>query len=70
MDTDGFSLVKYRKRAQIIDAVSRGLTVHVRDLQLDDTGTYWVGIDKIYADVMLRIQVIVRNGKTLFSLNV
>ncbi|KAI7794177.1 hypothetical protein IRJ41_014816 [Triplophysa rosa] len=59
MDTDGFSL--NRKRAQIIDAVSRGLTVRVRDLQLDDTGTYWVGIDKIYADIMLRIQVIVRN---------
>ncbi|KAA0707136.1 hypothetical protein E1301_Tti002457 [Triplophysa tibetana] len=61
MDTDGFSLVNYRDRAHIIDAVSRGLTVHVKDLQSDDNGTYWVGIDKIYADIMVRIQVTVRN---------
>lgn len=66
MDTDGFSLLNYKNRARITDAVSRGLTVPVRDLQLEDTGTYWVGIDKIYADIMLRIQVIVRNGKTAF----
>ncbi|KAK7128945.1 hypothetical protein R3I94_017240 [Phoxinus phoxinus] len=59
MDTDGFTQSAYRTRAQIIDGVSRGLIVHVRDLKLDDTGIYWVAIDKIYSDIMTRIQVTV-----------
>ncbi|XP_043080928.1 uncharacterized protein LOC122328911 [Puntigrus tetrazona] len=57
MDTDGFTHAVYRTRAQIIDGASRGLTVYIRDLKLDDSGTYWVAIDKIYADFMIRIQV-------------
>ncbi|XP_065141811.1 uncharacterized protein [Paramisgurnus dabryanus] len=65
MDTDGFSLPNYRKRAQIVDDVSRGLIVFVKDLQLDDTGIHWVGIDKIYADIMLRIQVTVRKENVM-----
>ncbi|XP_065141809.1 polymeric immunoglobulin receptor-like [Paramisgurnus dabryanus] len=65
MDTDGFILPNYRKRAQIVDAVSRGLIVVVRDLQLDDTGIHWVGIDKIYSDIMFRIQVTVRKENVM-----
>lgn len=67
MDTDGFTHAVYRTRAQIIDRVSRGLIVYIRDLRLDDSGIYWVAIDKIYADIMTRIQVTVTKGKTLFS---
>uniref|UniRef100_A0A672SWT5 Immunoglobulin domain-containing protein n=1 Tax=Sinocyclocheilus grahami TaxID=75366 RepID=A0A672SWT5_SINGR len=67
MDTDGFTHAAYRTRAQIIDRVSRGLIVYIRDLKLDDSGIYWVAIDKIYADIMTRIQVTVTKGKTLFS---
>ncbi|XP_056124181.1 uncharacterized protein LOC130102232 isoform X2 [Rhinichthys klamathensis goyatoka] len=59
MDTDGFTQAAYRTRAQIIDGVSRGLIVNVRDLKLDDTGIYWVAIDKMYSDIMTRIQVTV-----------
>ncbi|XP_056304740.1 uncharacterized protein LOC130216870 [Danio aesculapii] len=59
MDTDGFSDAAYRTRAQIIDRVSKGLIVSIRDLKLEDTGIYWVAIDKIYADLMTRIQVTV-----------
>lgn len=70
MDTDGFTQAAYRTRAQIIDGVSRGLIVNVRDLKLDDTGIYWVAIDKIYTDIMTRIQVTVTKGKTLFSSDV
>ncbi|XP_039507668.1 uncharacterized protein LOC120462977 isoform X1 [Pimephales promelas] len=61
MDTNGFTQAAYRTRAQIIDRVSRGLIVNVRDLKLDDTGIYWVAIDKIYSDIMTRIQVTVTN---------
>ncbi|XP_067302239.1 uncharacterized protein [Pseudorasbora parva] len=57
MDTEGFTQAAYRTRAQIIDGVSRGLIVNVRDLKLDDTGIYWVAIDKIYSDIMTRIQI-------------
>ncbi|XP_051518230.1 complement receptor type 2-like [Myxocyprinus asiaticus] len=59
MHTDGFTHAGYRQRAKIIDRFSKGLIVFIKDLQLDDTGIYWVGIDKIYADIMLRIQVTV-----------
>ncbi|XP_050953240.1 uncharacterized protein LOC127155193 [Labeo rohita] len=59
MDTDRYTHYPYRTRAQIIDGVSRGLIVNVRDLKLDDSGIYWVAIEKIYADIMIRIQVTV-----------
>uniref|UniRef100_A0A8C1TNI3 Immunoglobulin domain-containing protein n=1 Tax=Cyprinus carpio TaxID=7962 RepID=A0A8C1TNI3_CYPCA len=59
MDTDGFTHAEYRTRAQIIDRVSRGLIVYIRDLKLDDSGIYWIAIDKIYSDIMTRIQVTV-----------
>ncbi|XP_059396867.1 uncharacterized protein LOC132129331 [Carassius carassius] len=59
MDTDGYTQEAYRTRAQIIDRVSRGLVVNIGDLKLDDSGIYWVAIDKIYADIMRRIQVTV-----------
>lgn len=67
MDTDGYTQATYRRRAQITDRVSRGLVVNIGDLKLDDSGIYWVAIDKIYADIMTRIQVTVTKGKTLFS---
>ncbi|XP_066526608.1 uncharacterized protein [Hoplias malabaricus] len=61
MDTDGFMKAEYRSRARITDAVYRGLYrglhVQMTGLQLSDTGIYWVGIDKIYADIMFMIQV-------------
>ncbi|XP_073795130.1 uncharacterized protein isoform X3 [Danio rerio] len=59
MDTDGFCDAAYRTRAQIIDRVSKGVIVSIRDLKLEDTGIYWVAIDKIYADLMIRIQLTV-----------
>ncbi|KAK2885548.1 hypothetical protein Q8A67_016385 [Cirrhinus molitorella] len=61
MDTDGYTHAAHRTRAQIIDSVSRGLIVNIRDLKLDDSGIYWVAIEKIYADIMTRIQVTVTN---------
>ncbi|XP_035377219.1 uncharacterized protein LOC113576438 [Electrophorus electricus] len=60
MDTDGFTKATLRRRAQIIDAVYGGLHVLVSALQVEDTGIYWVGIDKIYTDIMVKIQVSVR----------
>ncbi|XP_051947726.1 CMRF35-like molecule 1 [Xyrauchen texanus] len=67
MHTDGFTHAGYRQRANIIDRFSKGLIVFIKDLQLDDTGNYWVGIDKIYADIMLRIQVTVTKALTSYD---
>ncbi|KAI1892692.1 hypothetical protein AGOR_G00136170 [Albula goreensis] len=41
------------------DALRRGLFVIMTDLQLADTAQYWVGIDKVYADIMTSISVTV-----------
>ncbi|XP_036447246.1 uncharacterized protein LOC118822352 [Colossoma macropomum] len=57
MDTDGFTKAELKNRAQIIDAVYRGLHILMTGLQLRDSGVYWAGIDKIYADIMFKIQV-------------
>lgn len=54
-------------RVQIIDLGPRGLFVKVTDLQFEDTGQYWVGIDKIHADVMTPVKVVVTEGKNKAS---
>ncbi|XP_032375794.1 uncharacterized protein LOC116691966 isoform X2 [Etheostoma spectabile] len=46
-------------RAHIIDAGKRGLIVKVTDLQLDNAGLYWVGIDKMYSDIMTSVNVVI-----------
>lgn len=60
---DSESVAKNTQRSHIIDAVRRGLFVKVTDLQFDDTGVYWVGIDKIYADIMTSVNVVITEGK-------
>uniref|UniRef100_A0A8C4EGF9 Immunoglobulin V-set domain-containing protein n=1 Tax=Dicentrarchus labrax TaxID=13489 RepID=A0A8C4EGF9_DICLA len=52
LDSDGVAKTKYTHRSHIIDARSKGLFVKVTDLKIEDTGVYWVGIDKMYADIM------------------
>ncbi|XP_041701675.1 uncharacterized protein LOC121538009 [Coregonus clupeaformis] len=59
MDTDRLTNRGLRHRSQIIDAQRRGLVIITTDLKLEDTGVYWVGIDKIYADIMTSINLIV-----------
>ncbi|XP_031700821.1 uncharacterized protein LOC116382161 [Anarrhichthys ocellatus] len=56
---DSESKTKNTRRSHIIDARRRGLIVKVTDLQFDDTGVYWVGIDKIYADIMTSLNVVI-----------
>uniref|UniRef100_A0A669EDM0 Immunoglobulin V-set domain-containing protein n=1 Tax=Oreochromis niloticus TaxID=8128 RepID=A0A669EDM0_ORENI len=50
-------------RSQVIDLNRRGLFVKVTNLRFDDAGAYWVGIDKIYADIMIQVKVIITEGK-------
>ncbi|XP_065325722.1 uncharacterized protein LOC135932264 [Pelmatolapia mariae] len=50
-------------RSQVIDLNRRGLFVKVTNLRFDDAGAYWVGIDKIYADIMTQVKVIITEGK-------
>ncbi|XP_070694942.1 uncharacterized protein [Pempheris klunzingeri] len=54
---------KNSHRSHIVDIRKRGLYVKVTNLQLDDTGVYWVGIDKIYADIMTAVNVVITEGK-------
>ncbi|KAG7472094.1 hypothetical protein MATL_G00104970 [Megalops atlanticus] len=56
-DTDGFTKADVRGRIRIQDAYRRGLFIVMMDLRFADAGVYWVGIDKIYADIMTQISV-------------
>ncbi|KAK1898829.1 CMRF35-like molecule 5, partial [Dissostichus eleginoides] len=46
-------------RVHIVDVRRRGLFVRVVDLQKGDSGVYWVGIDRPYADIMTSVSVVV-----------
>nr|XP_046251879.1 polymeric immunoglobulin receptor-like [Scatophagus argus] len=59
VDSEGRTKSKNTHRSHIVDAGRRGLFVKVTGLQFDDAGTYWVGIDKIYADIMTSVNVVV-----------
>lgn len=62
VDSEGRTRSRKTHRSRIVDARQRGLFVKVRDLRFDDAGMYWVGIDKIYADIMTSIKVVVTEG--------
>ena len=49
---------------QVLDAGRRGLFVKAKGLRFNDAGAYWVGIDKIYSDVMIFVNVVVTEGKS------
>lgn len=68
MDSDHLTNRELRHRSQIIDAQRRGLFIIMTDLKLEDTGVYWVGIDKIHADIMTSINLIVTFGKIICAL--
>ncbi|KAJ8257413.1 hypothetical protein GJAV_G00185330 [Gymnothorax javanicus] len=59
MDTDGFTKRELKGRFVILDGYKRGLSVVMKDLKFSDTGYYWVGIDKMNADIMLRVSITV-----------
>uniref|UniRef100_A0A3B4A9A1 Immunoglobulin V-set domain-containing protein n=1 Tax=Periophthalmus magnuspinnatus TaxID=409849 RepID=A0A3B4A9A1_9GOBI len=56
------SETKTRQRWTVADATRRGLFIKVTGLRFEDAGMYWVGIDKIYADVMTSVEVVVTEG--------
>lgn len=70
MDTDGFTIAWLRKKARIYETRFRTFHIHMTGLQLEDTGIYWAAIDKIYADIMFRIKVVVTEGKVLPMSNI
>ena len=63
VDSEGVARTTYADRSLILDARSGGLFVKVTNLQLDDSGVYWVGIDKMYADIMISVTLVVTEGK-------
>lgn len=63
VDTEVYGKTKTTRRSIIVDAGKTGLFVKVTGLQLDDSGVYWVGIDKIYADIMTSVKVVITEGK-------
>ncbi|XP_040007665.1 uncharacterized protein LOC120803355 [Xiphias gladius] len=56
---DSEHVVETRHRSHVIDSGRRGLFVKVTGLRFDDAGVYWLGIDKIYADIMTLVKVVV-----------
>lgn len=54
-------------RAYIGDLRQKGLFVKVTGLQVEDTGVYWVGIDKIHADIMTQVKVVITEGENKTS---
>uniref|UniRef100_A0A3Q2DZQ4 Immunoglobulin V-set domain-containing protein n=1 Tax=Cyprinodon variegatus TaxID=28743 RepID=A0A3Q2DZQ4_CYPVA len=58
-DTDDVAKTQSTNRVSIIDRHRAGLSVKVTNLQTEDSDFYWIGIDKIYADIMVSVKVIV-----------
>lgn len=56
---DSEKKVKNGQKSIIVDAHRRGLYVKVIGLRFEDAGTYWVGIDKVYADIMTSVEIVV-----------
>lgn len=50
-------------RSHIVDTGRRGLFVKITDLRFDDSGVYWVGIERPYTDVMTSVKVVITEGK-------
>ncbi|XP_060750576.1 uncharacterized protein LOC132862535 [Tachysurus vachellii] len=59
LDTDGFTTSRLKKKARIYQSGYQTFHILITGVQLEDTGIYWAGIDKIYADIMFRINVMV-----------
>ncbi|XP_020501660.2 polymeric immunoglobulin receptor-like [Labrus bergylta] len=59
LDSEGRAKTERTHRSLIVDAGRKGLFVKVTKLQFDDAGVYWVGIDKMNADVMFSVKVVV-----------
>ncbi|XP_068161540.1 uncharacterized protein [Antennarius striatus] len=59
VDSEGVTRGENINRFHIADLRRRGLYVRVTGLQFDDTGDYWVGIEKIYNDVMTSVKILI-----------
>uniref|UniRef100_UPI0037E83812 uncharacterized protein n=1 Tax=Semicossyphus pulcher TaxID=241346 RepID=UPI0037E83812 len=70
VDSERRTQTKSTHRSHVKDARRRGLFVKVTHLQSDDSGVYWVGIDKIYADIMTSVKVVVTEGKNITFVSV
>lgn len=66
MDSDNIVRSK-TGRVYVVDLWKRGLFVKVTGLRFEDTGEYWVGIDKVHSDVMTPIKVVVTEGENKTS---
>lgn len=41
--------------------------VAMQQLAEDDSGTYWCGIDRPYADIMIQVKLVVKKGKAAYE---
>uniref|UniRef100_A0A3Q3JCG9 Immunoglobulin V-set domain-containing protein n=1 Tax=Monopterus albus TaxID=43700 RepID=A0A3Q3JCG9_MONAL len=57
VDSEHFN--KNGRRFHMVDAGRTGLFVKVTNLQFADTGVYWIGIDKLFADIMTSVNVVI-----------
>ncbi|XP_032413664.1 uncharacterized protein LOC116716843 [Xiphophorus hellerii] len=59
-DTDGVAKPKNKNRLSIFDLPRHvKLMVKVTNLQIEDSDVYWIGIEKINADIMMSVKVTV-----------
>ncbi|XP_054836409.1 uncharacterized protein LOC129330405 [Eublepharis macularius] len=62
-DTENVKL-NYKGRLLLSDNRRGVFKVTMRQLAGDDSGTYWCGIDKPYADIMIKVKLMVNKGKS------
>ncbi|XP_014910545.1 uncharacterized protein LOC106961370 isoform X2 [Poecilia latipinna] len=59
LDTDGVAKPKNKNRLSISDVQRYNIFVKVTNLQIEDSDVYWIGIEKMNADIMTSIKVTV-----------
>uniref|UniRef100_A0A8C6SA66 Immunoglobulin V-set domain-containing protein n=1 Tax=Neogobius melanostomus TaxID=47308 RepID=A0A8C6SA66_9GOBI len=65
------TVTKTPQRSTVLDARNRGLYIKMTGLRLEDSETYWVGIDKVNADIMTSVEVVVTEDNiTLNSIQI
>ncbi|XP_054912898.1 uncharacterized protein LOC129377158 [Poeciliopsis prolifica] len=56
-DTDGVTKTTNKNRLRIFDSPRRVLIVKLTNLQIEDSDVYWIGIEKMNADIMMSVKV-------------
>uniref|UniRef100_A0A8C3HPJ3 Ig-like domain-containing protein n=1 Tax=Chrysemys picta bellii TaxID=8478 RepID=A0A8C3HPJ3_CHRPI len=67
-DTDNFVKSEYNGRLLLLDNKRGDFLVTMHQLVEEDSGMYWCGIQKPYADIMTAVKLTVTEGKYLLNI--